>query len=86
VRPEALRWKDWIEGQKRKIFGALEVLEAEAPSWSSDFDIGHIGVACALGYLDFRFPDWEWRSTHPRVTAWYQTVLRRPSVSQTAPA
>jgi glutathione S-transferase len=86
VRPEALRWKDWIEGQKRKIFGALGVLEAEAPSWSSDFDIGHIGVACALGYLDFRFPHWEWRSGHPRLAAWHQTVLRRPSVSQTVPS
>ena len=86
VRPEPLRWKDWIEGQKRKIFGALAVLEAEAPSWSGDFDIGHVGVACALGYLDFRFPDWEWRSGHPRLAAWYQTALRRPSVSQTAPS
>ena len=86
VRPEALRWTDWIEGQKRKIFGALGVLEAEAPSWSSDFDIGHIGVACALGYLNFRFPDWEWRSEHPRLAAWHHTVLRRPSVSQTVPA
>src|SRR4030095_4202650 len=38
-RPEALRWKDWIEGQKRKVFGGLTALEAEASSWSSDFDI-----------------------------------------------
>ena len=86
VRPEALRWKDWIESQKRKVFGGLTVLEAEAPTWSSDFDIGHIGAACALGYLDFRFPDWEWRSGHPRLASWYQLALRRPSVSETAPS
>jgi glutathione S-transferase len=86
VRPEALRWKDWIEGQKRKIFGGLGALEAEVSSWSGDFDIGHIGAACALGYLDFRFPDWEWRSHHPRLTAWYQSVSRRPSVSETTPS
>ena len=86
VRPEALRWKDWIEGQKRKVFGGLGVLEAEAASWSSDFDIGHIGVACALGYLDFRFPDWEWRSGHARLAAWYQGISRRPSVSETVPS
>jgi len=86
VRPEALRWKDWIEGQRRKVFGGLAVLEAEAATWSSDFDIGHIGAACALGYLDFRFPDWEWRSGHPRLAAWYQGVCRRPSVSATAPS
>jgi glutathione S-transferase len=86
VRPEALRWKDWIEGQKRKVFGGLAVLEAEVPSWSSDFDIGHIGAACALGYLDFRFADWGWRAQHPRLAAWFQGVSRRPSVSETAPS
>ena len=86
VRPEALRWKDWIEGQKRKIFGGLGVLEAEAASWASDFDIGHIGAACVLGYLDFRFADWDWRARHPRLASWYQGVARRPSVSETAPA
>ncbi len=86
VRPEALRWKEWIEGQKRKVFGGLSVLEAEASTWSSDFDIGHIGAACVLGYLDFRFADWDWRARHPRLAAWYQTAARRPSVSETVPS
>ena len=86
VRPEALRWKDWIEGQKRKIFGGLGVLEREADSWSGDFDIGQVGAACVLGYLDFRFPDWEWRSRHPRLTAWYERASKRASVAATAPA
>ena len=85
VRPETLRWKDWVEGQKRKIFGGLGVLEAEVEAWSGDFDIGQIGAACVLGYLDFRFRDWDWRSQHPRLAAWYQGVSRRPSVSETAP-
>lgn len=86
VRPEALRWKDWIEGQKRKVFGGLGMLESEAASWASDFDIGHIGAACVLGYLDFRFADWDWRARHPRLASWYQDVARRPSVSETAPS
>ena len=86
VRPEALRWNDWIEGQKRKIFGGLAVLEAEADSWSGDLDIGHVGVACALGYLDFRFAAWAWRSGHPRLAAWFERVARRASVSETAPS
>lgn len=86
VRPEALRWKDWIEGQKRKVFGGLAALEAEAASWAGDFDIGHIGAACALGYLDFRFPEWNWRAGHPRLTAWYEKASRRPSVTETAPS
>jgi glutathione S-transferase len=86
VRPEALRWSDWIEGQKRKIFGGLGVLESEAGGWGEDFDIGQVGAACTLGYLDFRFAQWEWRSRHPRLAAWFKRVSERPSVSATAPA
>ena len=86
VRPEQLRWKDWIEGQKRKIFGGLRVLENEVDTWSGDFDIGQVGAVCALGYLDFRFADWDWRSPHPRLAAWFKRISERPSVKATAPA
>jgi glutathione S-transferase len=85
VRPEALRWKDWIEGQKRKVFGGLRALEAEAGSWGEEFGIAQIGAVCALGYLDFRFPDWGWRSGHPKLTAWFERASRRPSVAATMP-
>ena len=86
VRPESLRWNDWVDGQKRKIFGGLAVLEAEVDAWSGDLDIGHVGAACVLGYLDFRFAAWEWRSGHPRLAAWFERVSKRPSVSETAPS
>ena len=86
VRPEPLRWPEWIQGQKRKIFGALDALEKEAATWGEDFDVGHIGVACALGYLDFRFADWGWRTVHPRLAAWFEAASRRPSVRDTAPS
>jgi glutathione S-transferase len=85
ARPEALRWKDWLEGQKRKIRGGLDVLEAEAGSWGEAFDIGQIGAACVCGYLDFRFPDLEWRAGRPKLAAWYERVAQRPSVRETAP-
>jgi glutathione S-transferase len=86
VRPEALRWKDWIEGQKRKVFGGLAALEGEAGAWGEEFGIAQIGTACALGYLDFRFADWEWRSKHPRLAAWFERVSRRKSVADTVPS
>lgn len=86
IRPEALRWKDWIEGQKRKIFGGLHALEAEAATWADEFNIGQVGAACVLGYLDFRFADWDWRTRHPRLKGWFETVSRRPSVAATVPS
>ena len=86
VRPEPLRWKEWIEGQKRKIFGGLAVLEAEADSWADEFNIGQVGAACVLGYLDFRFADWDWRRSHPQLKGWFERVSARPSVAATAPS
>jgi glutathione S-transferase len=86
VRPEPLRWKDWIDGQKRKVFGGLDALEAEAGSWGDGFGIAQIGVVCALGYLDFRFPDWNWRTGHPGLAAWFERASRRPSVVATVPS
>jgi glutathione S-transferase len=85
VRPEALRWKEWIEGQKRKIFGGLAVLEAETAAWGDEFAIGQVGAACVLGYLDFRFADWDWRGGHPQLKGWFERVSARPSVSATRP-
>ena len=85
VRPEPLRWKEWIEGQKRKVFGGLRALEAEAVSWGDAFGIVQIGVVCALGYLDFRFADWNWRKGHPNLAAWFERVSRRKPVAATVP-
>jgi glutathione S-transferase len=85
VRPEALRWPDWIAGQKRKIFGGLAALETELSSWADEFNIGQIGAACVCGYLDFRFADWHWRCEHPHLAAWNERITRRPSVADTKP-
>ena len=85
VRPEQLRWKDWIAGQRAKIDGGVDALEREQPSWGRTFGIGQIGAACVLGYLDFRFPEIDWRSTHPRLKAWFEEVSQRPSVQDTTP-
>lgn len=85
VRPEALRWTGWLEGQKHKIRGGLDALEAEIGSWGDEFDIAQIGAACVCGYLDFRFPDLNWRTGRPKLTAWFERVAQRPSVRDTAP-
>jgi len=51
----------------------------------SGFDLAAIGVACALGYLDLRQPDFGWRERQPGLAAWYAEVAKRPSMVATAP-
>jgi glutathione S-transferase len=83
VRPESLRWAEWIAGQKNKILGGLDALEAEVRTWSDEFDIGRIAVASVPGYLDFRFDDWHWRAGRPNLAAWYERISSRPSMVAT---
>lgn len=85
LRPEEFRWDDWSANQQAKISRALDALETEIDSFSETVDIGAISVGCALGYLDFRFADNDWRSGRPKLAAWYETFAQRPSMQQTQP-
>ena len=51
----------------------------------SALTLGHIAAGCALGYLDFRLPQIDWRSAHPRLSAWYQHFAERPAMVETVP-
>ena len=85
LRPEEKRWPDWIDGQMRKVRGALDALEAEAPKLGKAVDIGLIAIGCALGYMDFRYESEQWRAKRPKLAAWYETFAKRTSMQETAP-
>ncbi len=84
ARPTTLQWQQWIEGQFLKVRTALDALETE--DLGGAFDIGAISVACALGYLDFRFPEERWRETRPRLAAWHAALSERPSLASSRPS
>ncbi len=71
------RYKDVI---KRTV----DTLEADPPH--KIVDIGSITVACALGYLDFRFGSDPWREGHPKLAAWYDAFAKNKGIAETAPA
>jgi glutathione S-transferase len=84
-RPEALRWRGWIDKQTGKVTRALDRLEAEAEALEGPLTIGQITIGCALGYLDFRFADDKWRAGRPNLAAWHEDFAGRPSMQETAP-
>ena len=85
LREPSRQWPEWIENQRRKYRRSLDALEAEAASLEGALDIGVISAACALGYLDFRYPDEGWRDTRPRLARWYASFSERHSMRTTAP-
>ena len=86
ARPDALRWADWSEGQKTKI---NTTVAAYAGPWmgylETKVDIGTIAAACSLGYLDFRFPEIDWRKGNDRLAKWFSAFSERASMKATAP-
>ncbi len=45
--------------------------------------IGEVSAATFLGYLDFRWPERDWRSGRERLSAWFAEVEQRPSMVET---
>ena len=86
LRPVEKHWDEWLDAQRDKIRRALGLLEAEAiAELASHFDVASISVACALGYLDLRHPDLEWRKANPQLAQWFAEVSVRPSMVETVP-
>lgn len=85
VRPPDLVFEDWLRAQWTKVAASLDALEAEAATLGDELTIGSVAIACALGYLDFRFADRPWRTGRPRLAAFHAAISARPSYAATAP-
>ena len=85
-RPPEQQSENWLNRQAIAITRALDALETEAASLPVDQPtIGSISIACALGYLDFRFADEPWRDSRPALASWFAKVSARPSYVKTEP-
>jgi glutathione S-transferase len=86
VRPEASplpRLGRGAVAEDRPRAAALE--ERWMSHLSGPLDMGQIAVACALGYLDFRHAERDWRALHPGLAAWHTAFAARPAMLATAP-
>src|SRR3954466_15824083 len=64
-RTDSQRSQAWIERQEKKIAAALKAISQglgeKAYCVGTHFSLADIAVGCALGFLDFRFPENAWR-------------------------
>jgi glutathione S-transferase len=80
----------WLARQHGKIDGALAWMArslADEP-WCCDnrYSLADIAAGCALGYLDLRFPEIDWRARHANLGRHADKLAARPSFLDTAPA
>lgn len=85
-RPEHMQAEDWFEAQWSKVTRALDTLEKMWMSHlSGPLDMGQVSVGCALGYLDFRHGDREWRKGRGALDDWYAAFATHESMAATEP-
>lgn len=88
-RPAELRSDDWIKRQTDKITTTLEFMNTELDSlvfcMGVNFSLADIAVGCALGYLDLRFEELNWRKKYINLAALYEKLRVRPSFVSSAP-
>lgn len=85
MRPEELRWPLWLDDQWNRAWEGFKFFEDRTDVVSRKLDLSQIGLVCCLGYADFRFPDCGWRQAFPKLAAFNETMMQRPSVKETVP-
>jgi glutathione S-transferase len=85
LRPEPLRWQVWYDDQWDRAWQGFARFENQPDVLSRPLDITQIALACALGYADFRFPDCGWRNSFPKLAAFNETMMQRPSIKISVP-
>jgi len=88
-RPPEQQSQKWIDRQMGKVNASLEAMAngLEGKTWchNNSYTLADIAVGCALGYLDFRFPQIEWRQRHPSLDKLYTRLATRQSFIDTVP-
>lgn len=88
-RTDAQRSQAWIDRQMAKIDASLQAMSrglGDKPYCSGiHLSLSDIAVGCALGYLDFRFPQIDWRAGHPNLHKLQDKLMGRQSFIDSRP-
>lgn len=81
AKPAERVWPEVMEATAAKLGSALDYLDAGHDALGAEgCTLGTLTVAVALGYLDFRFSDIDWRAGREGLAGWYAELSARPSV------
>lgn len=86
ARPDDMQWPAWREALLTKVAACLAEIDANAGDLqTAQPGIGEITIGCALGYLDFRFPELDWRTQYPQAARWNEVFQSLPAMQATRP-
>jgi len=83
------RSQAWIDRQMGKVKASLRAMSQGLGerTWcmGTHYSLADIAVGCALGYLDFRFPQIDWRQDYPNLGKLNDKLVQRQSFIDTVP-
>ena len=86
-RPANLQSDDWIARQHRKIDEGTAELARElgdrAWCYGEGYSLADIATGCALGYLDLRYGELDWRGRYPNLARLAEKLGKRASFADT---
>lgn len=89
-RAQGERSKAWIDRQLGKVNASVKAMSqglGDKPYCAGIYlSLADIAVGCALGYLDFRFPDIDWRGSYPNLAKLQDKLMQRQSFVDSKPA
>lgn len=86
-RPASLRSPEWIARQRHKIDSGVANMASELAerSWCNGeaYTLADIAVGCALGYLDLRLAEFDWRDRYSNLAKLVEKLAKRPAFIET---
>jgi glutathione S-transferase len=83
-RPKEQQSLDWLHIYRGMVGRAADFLEKEVEQFNR-VSVGTLSIGCALGYLDFRFSEENWRLNHPRLSEWFKQFEKLDAMKETKP-
>ena len=88
-RSDSERSQAWIDRQMGKVHASLKAMSKGLGEKTFcagiHLTLADIAVVCTLGYLDFRFPQIDWRSEYPNLQKLHDKLMQRTSFVDTQP-
>ena len=86
LRPVEKQYDVWMDAHWDKVARAVAAINERWMSHlAGPLDMGQIGVACALGYLDLRHDARNWRNGNAALAEWFTAFSARGSMIATKP-
>ena len=84
-RPSREQSAQWMQRWETDVTRAIQQAGRDMGDLPEAITLAQLALGAALGYLDFRLPEFAWRDGRSVISRWYDVFEMRPSMLQTRP-